>query len=58
MRKVALFLFLVMTGTGATAQFKNIKLAEQEKDGPPMVEPSIVVNQKDEKNIIDAKQVK
>ena len=54
MRKVALFLFLVMTGTGATAQFKNIKLAEQEKDGPPMVEPSIVVNQKDEKNIIAA----
>lgn len=47
-------LLLAIVSTGAIAQFKNIKLAEQVEDGRPMVEPTIVVNQKDEKNIIAA----
>lgn len=40
--------------TVANGQFKNIKLAEEQEGGKPMVEPSITINKRDSKNIIAA----
>lgn len=48
-----IFFFLLIHGS-LLAQFTNIKLAEQEEGGRPMVEPSIVINPKNPKNIIAA----
>lgn len=54
MIKNTFLILLVLASHGIYAQFKNIKLAEQGEGGRPMVEPSIVVNPKDPKNIIAA----
>lgn len=54
MVKRILIIFLVLVQGVASAQFKNIKLAEERGDGRPMVEPSITINQKDSKNIVAA----
>lgn len=49
-----LFLFLPFLTFVARAQFQNIMLAEEQQEGRPMVEPSIVINPKDPNNIIAA----
>ncbi|HCR53464.1 MAG TPA: glycosyl hydrolase [Cytophagales bacterium] len=52
-RPLILILFVLIQWE-AIAQFRNIKLAEQQQGGKPMVEPSITINLKDSKNIVAA----
>ena len=49
-----LFFLILFLPFGLFAQFKNIKLAEEEAGGRPMVEPSIVINLNDVNNIVAA----
>ena len=46
------FILLCLGSFAASAQFKNIKLAEQRDGVYPPLEPSITINKKDPNNIV------
>lgn len=51
MKRLVIVFFLTVSFC-ASAQFKNIKLAEQREGVYPPVEPSITINKKDQKNVV------